>query len=130
MANGGGWKDGRMDGRLEIPPCVLQDIGPLGPLPKKRLYGAQIQMPLQWRGWRAYMLLSTIQSHLQIGEWRVELRYCVIATRDEEVVDFHHVPLPLPFCSPNINRYPTFQMERVNRFSRRVQTSLCTWQRW
>ena len=24
-----------MDGRLEIPPCVLQDIGPLGPLPKK-----------------------------------------------------------------------------------------------
>ena len=27
--------DGRTDGRLEIPPCVLQDIGPLGPLPKK-----------------------------------------------------------------------------------------------
>ena len=38
MANGGGTyvrKDGRTDGRLEIPPCVLQDIGPLGPLPKK-----------------------------------------------------------------------------------------------
>ena len=55
MANGGdgqmdGWtdrqtdgktdgrKDGRMDrqedGCLEIPPCVLQDIGPSGPLPK------------------------------------------------------------------------------------------------
>ena len=30
MANGGG-----TDGRMEIPPCVLQDIGPLGPLPKK-----------------------------------------------------------------------------------------------
>ena len=35
-----GRKDGRMegrkDGRLEIPPPrVLQDIGPLGPLPKK-----------------------------------------------------------------------------------------------
>ena len=40
---GDGWKDGRtegqtegqMDERLEIPPCVLQDIGPLGPLPKE-----------------------------------------------------------------------------------------------
>ena len=31
-----GWRDGRKDGRFEIPPCVLQDIGPLGPLPKKR----------------------------------------------------------------------------------------------
>ena len=27
--------DGQTDGRLEIHPCVLQDIGPLGPLPKK-----------------------------------------------------------------------------------------------
>ena len=27
--------DGRTDGRLEITPCVLQDIGPLGSLPKK-----------------------------------------------------------------------------------------------
>ena len=46
MVNGGGTdgrtegrKDGRTkgrkDGRLKIPPCVLQDIGPLGPLPKK-----------------------------------------------------------------------------------------------
>ena len=37
MANrgGDGWTDGRKDGHLEIPPCVLQDIGPLGPLPKK-----------------------------------------------------------------------------------------------
>ena len=45
MVNGGGdgrtdgrkdgRKDGRTDGRLEIPPCVPQDIGPLGPLPKK-----------------------------------------------------------------------------------------------
>ena len=26
----------RTDGRKEIHPCVLQDIGPLGPLPKKR----------------------------------------------------------------------------------------------
>ena len=26
---------GRTDGRMEIYPCVLQDIGPLGPLPKK-----------------------------------------------------------------------------------------------
>ena len=25
----------RTDGRKEIHPCVLQDIGPLGPLPKK-----------------------------------------------------------------------------------------------
>ena len=30
-----GRKDGRMDGCLEITPSVLQDIGPLGPLPKK-----------------------------------------------------------------------------------------------
>ena len=38
MANGGGdgRTDGRTDGRLEITPCVLQDIGPLGPLPKKK----------------------------------------------------------------------------------------------
>ena len=37
MAKGGdGRKDGRTYGRLEIPPCVLQDIGPLGPLPKKK----------------------------------------------------------------------------------------------
>ena len=28
-------QDGRKDGHWEIPPCVLQDIGPLGPLPKK-----------------------------------------------------------------------------------------------
>ena len=36
MANGGGAgrTDGQTDGRMEIPPCVLQDIGPLGPLPK------------------------------------------------------------------------------------------------
>ena len=46
MVNGGGtdgrtegWEDGRTDGRLEIPPCVLQDIGPLGPLSKKDLNG-------------------------------------------------------------------------------------------
>ena len=30
-----GRTDGRTYGRLEIHPCVLQDIGPLGPLPKK-----------------------------------------------------------------------------------------------
>ena len=37
MAKGGdGRTEGRKDGHLEIPPCVLQDIGPLGPLPKKR----------------------------------------------------------------------------------------------
>ena len=38
MAKGGrkdGQKDGRTEGRFEIPPCVVQDIGPLGPLPKK-----------------------------------------------------------------------------------------------
>ena len=28
---------GRTYGRLEIHPCVLQDIGPLGPLPKKHI---------------------------------------------------------------------------------------------
>ena len=31
----GGGTYGRTYGRLEIHPCVLQDIGPLGPLPKK-----------------------------------------------------------------------------------------------
>ena len=39
MVYGGGRRDRRMDGRtdgcLESPPCVLQDIGPLGLLPKK-----------------------------------------------------------------------------------------------
>ena len=29
---GGGRTNGRTDGHLEIHPCVLQDIGPLGPL--------------------------------------------------------------------------------------------------
>ena len=28
--------DGQTDGHMEIQPCVLQDIGPLGPLPKKK----------------------------------------------------------------------------------------------
>ena len=28
--------EGRTEGRTEFVPCVLQDIGPLGPLPKKR----------------------------------------------------------------------------------------------
>ena len=32
---GDGRTDQRKDGRLEIPPYVLQDIGPLGSLPKK-----------------------------------------------------------------------------------------------
>ena len=32
-----GRTEGRKDGRLEIPPCVQQDIGPLGPLPKNQL---------------------------------------------------------------------------------------------
>ena len=34
---GGGQTDERTYGRMEIHPCVLQDIGPLGPLPKKVL---------------------------------------------------------------------------------------------
>ena len=32
---GGERKDGRKDGHMEIHPCVLQDISPLGPLSKK-----------------------------------------------------------------------------------------------
>ena len=32
---GDGRTDGRKDGHMEIPPCVLQDIGPLRPLPKR-----------------------------------------------------------------------------------------------
>ena len=32
---GGGHTDVRMYGRMEIHPCVLQDIGPSRPLPKK-----------------------------------------------------------------------------------------------
>ena len=38
LPGGGGMEgrtEGRKDGRMEIHPCVLQDIGPLGPLPKK-----------------------------------------------------------------------------------------------
>ena len=41
-AMGGGWKDGHM----EIPPCVLQDIGPLGPLLKKHCW----EETGRWRG--------------------------------------------------------------------------------
>ena len=36
VKGGGGRTEGRKDGHLEIPPCVLQDIGPLGLLPEKR----------------------------------------------------------------------------------------------
>ena len=35
-----GKTDGRKDGCLEIPPCVLQDSGPFRPLPKKAKYAA------------------------------------------------------------------------------------------
>ena len=36
-----GGTEGRKDGHMEIPPCVLQDISPLGPLlkRKKRIQG-------------------------------------------------------------------------------------------
>ena len=37
-----GRMDGRTDGHKEIHPCVLQDIGPLGPLPKKELKGKSL----------------------------------------------------------------------------------------
>ena len=44
MANRGGqmegWTEARKEG-LEIPFCVLQDIGPLGSLPKKAGYTAR-----------------------------------------------------------------------------------------
>ena len=40
-----GRTEGRKDGRLEIHPCVLQDIGPLGPLPKK---GGGPHCPTKW----------------------------------------------------------------------------------
>ena len=33
----GGGTEGQTDGHLEITPCVLLDIGPLGPLPKKEV---------------------------------------------------------------------------------------------
>ena len=52
MVNGGwggqtdgrtdGQTEGRTDGRFKISPCVLQEIGPLGPLPKKQTrYGEE-----------------------------------------------------------------------------------------
>ena len=37
QALGGGRTDVWTDGCMDIHPCVLQDIGPLGPLPKKAL---------------------------------------------------------------------------------------------
>ena len=37
-----GQTEGRTDGRFKISPCVLQEIGPLGPLPKKQTrYGEE-----------------------------------------------------------------------------------------
>ena len=47
MANRGGTEgrtDGRTDGHMEIPPCVLQDIGSLGPLPKKKVQFRKYEM--------------------------------------------------------------------------------------
>ena len=35
---GDGRTERRKDRRLKIPPCVLQDIGPLRPLPKNHCY--------------------------------------------------------------------------------------------
>ena len=42
LQGGGGRMDVRTDGRKEIYPCVLQDISPLGPLPKKAGYTATL----------------------------------------------------------------------------------------
>ena len=45
-----------ISGRKEIHPCVLQDIGPLGPLPKKENnagYTATPDMGGQGRCWRS-----------------------------------------------------------------------------
>ena len=38
--------DERTYGRLEIRPCVLQDIGPLGPLPKKSVCPRSLYLAL------------------------------------------------------------------------------------
>ena len=56
---GRGEMDGRTDRCMEIHPCVLQDIGPLGPLPKKAnqvfLAGAVMQkMPLKAKKAKRY----------------------------------------------------------------------------
>ena len=54
MVNGGDRrKDGWRNRRLVIPPCVLQDIGPLGPLPKKvRLITESIEFRENWNNRR------------------------------------------------------------------------------
>jgi len=36
-----------LSGRKEIHPCVLQDIGPLGPLPKKRKKKKKMMMMMK-----------------------------------------------------------------------------------
>ena len=41
--------DGRTDGHKEINPCVLQDIGPLGPLPKKLKKRIKCRTARQWK---------------------------------------------------------------------------------
>ena len=51
LKGGDGRKDGRTDGRMEIHPCVLQDIGPLGPLPCPHITSLH-HHPKQGNGYR------------------------------------------------------------------------------
>ena len=80
MANrGGGRTEGRTDGRLEIPPCVLQDIGPLGPLPKKcensHFYGIlQQKMTLNDNGFTRYLVRICPRSKLLLFDPLLPIR--------------------------------------------------------
>ena len=44
------WMEGQMDGCLEIPPCALQDIAPLGPLPKNQARYTATLVAFGWAG--------------------------------------------------------------------------------
>ena len=86
--------DGPTNGRLEIPSCVLQDIGPMGPLPKK-LNRIRIQLAVK-QGWIPDQKNSCLRvgrgsnSYGQgqsCGLWC--LQYCHISANLSEATGYH-----------------------------------------
>ena len=71
MAIKGGRTYVQKDGRLEIHPCVTQDIGSLGPLPKK--------------GWNLKTFLASLPLHMSFDLFEIlRLTVCESITRNSK----------------------------------------------
>ena len=95
-----GRKDRRTYGRLEIPPCVLQDISPLGPLPKKRVVHAKSQKTLSDRG------NKTVYNHWK--EYEYEVQCITTATLPEQNEAISKVFAPLPHQLTHLTKTDRF----------------------